>query len=122
MSPAISELTSLPGGFEDLPEATSLAGGRFPHPKRPTPPKDAKVTKYELPTFLGSAQNESLAVNVYQYRVAFGKGPSVKSITVGHVGQDEHEYVKVLVGDGVAWGGAVHVSISASARSSNELS
>lgn len=103
--------------FNNEFEARSL--GDMPHFPRPPMPKrpnsgsgkcKAKVTRHVLPTLLGSAKNESLAVNVYEYRLGFGKGPLVRRLTVGHVGQDEHDYSKVFIGDGVAWGGAVHVS------------
>lgn len=102
-------------------QPTSLAD--LPHFQRPPMPKrpdngrgdhgkcKAKVTRHVLPTLLGSAKNESLAVNVYEYRLGFGKGPLVRRITAGHVGQDEHDYSKVFISDGVAWGGAVHVSL-----------
>lgn len=101
--------------FEKEYEPTSLADmphfPRPPMPKRPSGDKcKAKVTRHVLPTLLGSAKNESLAVNVYEYRLGFGKGPLVRRLAVGHVGQEEHDYSKVFIGDGVAWGGAVHVS------------
>lgn len=104
-------------------EFTPASLGDMPHPPRPHMPRPpnkgghghgggckAKVTRHVLPTLLGSAKNESLAVNVYEYRLGFGKGPLVRRLAVGHVGQDEHDYSKVFIGDGVAWGGAVHVS------------
>lgn len=102
--------------FEKDFEPTSLADmPPFPHvpmPKRPEGGKcKAKVTRHVLPTLLGSAKNESLAVNVYEYRLGFGKGPLVRRITAGHVGQEEHDYSKAFISDGVAWGGAVHVSL-----------
>lgn len=118
---ATAEETHLPISqmFERDFESTSLADmPHFPHPPMPKRPGGgdkggckAKVTRHVLPTLLGSAKNESLAVNVYEYRLGFGKGPLVRRLAVGHVGQEEHDYSKVWIGDGVAWGGAVHVSM-----------
>lgn len=91
--------------------------GRGPPGRRPCPPgkdrphgPEGHVHKFELPTLLGSQKNESLSVHVYEYRLGFGKGPKTRAIAVGNTEQDEHEYVKAVVSDGVAWGGAVHVS------------
>lgn len=71
--------------------------------------KDTQVDRYVLPTVFGSRKNESLHVNVYSYRSALGKGPLTKTIKVGNYEQSEEEYTQVWIGDGVAWGGAVHV-------------
>lgn len=75
----------------------------------------AEVERYVLPTALGSEKNQTLSVNVYTYRSGFGKGPLEKAISVGNSEQDEKDYVKVWIRDGVAWGGAVHVGCMPSA-------
>lgn len=72
---------------------------------------ECEVEKYVLPTLLGKEKNETLAVNVYTYREGLGgKGPLKKRVTVGNLEQEEKEYVSVAITDGVAWGGAIHVS------------
>merc|ERR1711939_80760 len=68
------------------------------------------VEKFVLPTLLGKAKNETLAVNVYTFREGLGgKGPLKKKVTVGNLEQEEKEYVSVAVTDVPAWGGAIHV-------------
>ena len=115
IAPQMTTVSDVPKWLAEASEASSLdddsltSAGGFPR-KLFGRPGHVSVAKYELPTLLGSAKNESLAVNVYKYRIGFGKGPEVRRLSVGHVGQDEHDHVKVIVNDGVAWGGAVHVS------------
>lgn len=121
---------ALPKWFQHDDEHDDFSGVGFPmphpphrgppsppgRPGRPGPGKDkphgpeGHVHKFELPTLLGSEKNESLSVHVYEYRLGFGKGPKTRAIAVGNPYQDEHEYVKAVISDGVAWGGAVHVS------------
>lgn len=106
----------LPGQPWCSPAPREGGHDRLPHrdlPARPPPrkggPHGGKVESYILPTLLGSGKNESIHVDVFEYKTLFGKGPKTRTLSVGAYGQAPKEYVKAAVSDGVAWGGAVHV-------------
>lgn len=77
----------------------------------------SNVTNYVLPTLLATSgvnPNATLSVKVVEYQ-RFGKGPIVREIAIAqnHHPEEEHSSpVKVWKADGVARGGAIHVSSS----------
>jgi uncharacterized surface protein with fasciclin (FAS1) repeats len=101
----------------DKPSSPSLDHPKRPPPAHPIPPSQVTVTHYLLPTLLGSRANESLAVDVVQYRLRLGHGPLVRRIVIHPSFQVPPETqtlppqkpVAAILADGVAWGGAIHV-------------
>lgn len=122
VAPASTETVPLPTDFLHMPEPASLGdveeenvSWELPDLRRGGDDK-AEVERHVLPTVLGNEKNQTLHVNVYTYRSGFGKGPLEKAVSVGNSEQNEDEYTKVWVRDGVAWGGAVHVRGSSTAN------
>lgn len=116
---AESIATILPDSLKHYVQAAGLADHKWQKrdSKKKAHKKDlhnklgdnAEVAQYELATLLGNDRNGTLEVNVYSSRLAFGKGPVVKQITIGRVGSEEHQRARVTAGDATAWGGAIHV-------------
>lgn len=84
------------------------------HPFPPTPGK-VNVTEFSLGTLLGSRKNESLPLTLVKFR-HLGKGPIIRRVYVRPTGEKEHlsgppdkHAIPVVVADGVAWGGALHM-------------
>ncbi|KAG0147787.1 hypothetical protein CROQUDRAFT_670368 [Cronartium quercuum f. sp. fusiforme G11] len=100
----------------DFPEAP------HGHPHVPLHPphipwKHANVTHFCLPTLLGSAKNESLAVALVKYhlpgsepkRQLFVKQAPLPPSKSGSPDKKPRKPIRVVIADGVAWGGAIHV-------------
>ncbi|WAQ89062.1 hypothetical protein PtA15_10A485 [Puccinia triticina] len=84
------------------------------HPFPPLPGK-VNVTEFHLGTLLGSRKNESLPVTLVQFR-HLGKGPTIRRVYLKSPRRDEPGFgppdkhaIPVVVADGVAWGGAIHI-------------
>ncbi|OAV98026.1 hypothetical protein PTTG_25766 [Puccinia triticina 1-1 BBBD Race 1] len=84
------------------------------HPFPPLPGK-VNVTELHLGTLLGSRRNESLPVTLVKFR-HLGKGPTIRRVYIKSPRRDELGFgppdkhaIPVVVADGVAWGGALHM-------------
>ncbi|POW07524.1 hypothetical protein PSHT_09914 [Puccinia striiformis] len=87
-----------------------------PHGHHPFPPLPGKVnvTEFSLGTLLGSRKNESLPITLVKFR-HLGKGPITRRVYI-RLNREEHNFgppdkhaIPVVIADGVAWGGALHM-------------
>jgi len=101
-------------GHGDFPRSSPGHPHAFIHPK--TPCDKVNVTHISLPTLLGSAKNESLTISLVKYhlpgskelkRRVYVKQP-IPPPGAKHPGKSLKP-IPVVIADGVAWGGAIHV-------------
>ncbi|KAA1099892.1 hypothetical protein PGT21_024046 [Puccinia graminis f. sp. tritici] len=88
--------------------------GRIDHHPFPPLPGKVNVTELHLATLLGSRKNETLPVTLVKFR-HLGKGPIIRRVYIkSHqegftFGPPDKHAIPVVIPDGVAWGGALHM-------------
>ncbi|KAH9809069.1 hypothetical protein DFH28DRAFT_1087011 [Melampsora americana] len=102
-------------GRHDLPRSTPGHPHVSLHPK--CPGHKANVTHISLPTLLGSAKNETLSISLVKFHLPGSSKELKRKVYVkqpipppgkDHPGKPLRP-IPVVIADGVAWGGAIHV-------------